>query len=210
MTPKFGNPALTDEQTIRNREWIKDLKSGKFRQARSQLVSQANHKRCCATGVAIHTYARLTGDKAELEYSIGNLVFPRNKVRDFFGWSNWQGPYLNLDYNTTGYVNDYTNINFHGIADAIELALGLKEYRYTAQFDAGRPGSWGEFEIEHFNSQKEIERRFREHIEECDRLTDVPDARMIMWSGHLEDVTDRYPDAMLVRGPRGGVRREVT
>lgn len=32
-------------------------------------------------------------------------------------------------------------------------------------------------------------------------------ANMLVWSGHLEDVTDVYPDFERVFGPRGGIHR---
>lgn len=113
---------MTPEQKERNREWVKDLRSGKFTQIQKRLADsfEEGTGRCCL-GVACETFQRLT----EAEH--GSPVYggvPNDPVRDFFGWD---GNNPILGDRAASNQNDYQGKSFDEIADLIEQEFGLVE-----------------------------------------------------------------------------------
>ena len=54
----------------------------------------------------------------------------------------------------------------------------------------------------------DMEKRQAERLGAAYESEDMPGgAQLRVWIGHLEDVTDVYPDFELVFGPRGGIHR---
>lgn len=63
-------------------------------------------------------------------------------------------------------------------------------------------------DVEFASSLKEIRIIFDEWTEEVARYSEEP-AFLVVWLGEHEDVTGTYPDFRLVKGPRGGMIKEI-
>lgn len=75
---------------------------------------------------------------------------------------------------------------------------------YTIQC-VSESGSLGDGKIQHVKSQAEISAALESWVELHDRVgSDSSLASVLAWRGHLEDVTDVYPDLEARFGPRGG------
>ena len=79
--------------------------------------------------------------------------------------------------------------------------------RYTVQFlIAGYSAPEGG-DVEHANSKTEIARMLQlEHDRAESAGAGYEPSEALIWHGHHGDVTDIYPDATAVIGPRGGVQ----
>lgn len=102
-------------------EWVKDLRSGKFKQGERYL--RQDDKFCCL-GVGCETYTRLTGEgnwsdkwfHPTKEESSG--AYLPNSVREFFGLGE-ANPIIIGDIMAT-HANDTLKWTFAQIADALE------------------------------------------------------------------------------------------
>jgi len=129
---------MVNKQLVK--EWVGDLRSGKFAQGRSSLKRGNSY---CCLGVMCETYKRLTG-KGEWETNIRNedefiiydidgcmvidksleSSFPPSVVAGFFGLND-KNPFLKPYNVTCSMANDKgrgegTRFTFDQIADAIE------------------------------------------------------------------------------------------
>lgn len=63
-------------------------------------------------------------------------------------------------------------------------------------------------DVRHASSLRDLRWFLDSWMDEHDRVgSDSRDAHLMVWRGHLEDVTDQYPDFELRLGPRGGAIR---
>ena len=78
---------------------------------------------------------------------------------------------------------------------------------YTVQFIiAGYSMPEGQ-DVEHYSSKAAISRALqREHDQAEQYGAAYAPSEAIAWKGELSDVTDIYPDACAIIGPRGGVQ----
>lgn len=113
-------------------EWIKDLRSGKFKQGKNMLWNERSNTYCCL-GVACKTYERLTGDDPfEQFYSedrdaywgldtgcLPDIVqrFAKIGEDDSYLHSSAEGGSDIYE------LNDDYNYNFNRLADVIEKEL---------------------------------------------------------------------------------------
>ena len=63
-------------------------------------------------------------------------------------------------------------------------------------------------DIKHATSMRQLRHAMERWADLHDDYADARDATIRVWRGHLEDVTDVYPDFDLKIGPRGGIVRE--
>lgn len=82
--------------------------------------------------------------------------------------------------------------------------------KYTLQLLADS-GNWAwpqPTDVRHANSKREVDDRLHDWIETVGRYDDERCASALVWCGHLNDVTDQYPDWQVTVGPRLGLRWE--
>ena len=106
----------------RRAEWVKDLRSGEFKQAQEAL--QIGDGFCCL-GVACKTYERLTGDKLPVDdngiFAKRTLVGGFKRVKQYFGLvSNSGGYFVGGRRSYLANDNDVFGKLFPEIADIIE------------------------------------------------------------------------------------------
>lgn len=86
--------------------------------------------------------------------------------------------------------------------------------KYTCQIYVNGYASPKGDDVHHATSLSELRGILESERDQAKRLgaayesDDLPGgANMLVWIGHLEDVTDMYPGFELVFGPRGGIHR---
>jgi hypothetical protein len=80
--------------------------------------------------------------------------------------------------------------------------------KYTIQLHADS-GNWAypqSDDVRHANSKQEAANFLTDWADTVGRYYDERCATALVWRGHLDDVTDVYPDYELMLGPRLGVR----
>lgn len=83
--------------------------------------------------------------------------------------------------------------------------------KYTLQLHADS-GNWAcpePTDVRYAYSKREAAGLLEDWADTVGRLDDERCASALVWRGHLEDVTDAYPDWQLVLGPRMGIRWEA-
>ena len=79
--------------------------------------------------------------------------------------------------------------------------------RYTVQFFIAGYGAPEGGDVEHADSKKEIGRMLQSEHDRAESYGAAYEpSEALIWRGHHDDVTDIYPDASAVIGPRGGVQ----
>jgi hypothetical protein len=82
--------------------------------------------------------------------------------------------------------------------------------KYTVQLHADS-GNWAcpdATDVHHVHSRDAVNGILEDWSDTVGRMDDERCASALVWKGHLDDVTDAYPDFQLVLGPRMGIRWE--